>query len=301
MLENKTSFRLAGAVILYNPEEVVSENVLSYIDSVDKLYIVDNSLGASVASKISKLAPNKVQVITNKQNEGIAKPLNLVLHLAEKEGFDFLLTMDQDSRFFDGHMALYRSALSSIDWKHCFGLGPTSVVYERLGEGKEDKEELSNKGIHWNSVMRMMTSGNIISVKKAVECGGFDETLFIDEVDHDICYKALLHGYLLFTSPDILLWHRCGNPIKKRFFWRDIHAMNHPPVRKYYIARNRSIVYKRYHHINEAFFFKHYIRSDLLDFLKIFYMEPDKLRKAQFFLRGLWDAGRGCTGKIKFS
>lgn len=149
--------------------------------------------------------------------------------------------------------------------------------------------------------MRMMTSGNVISVKKAIALGGFDESLFIDEVDHDMCFRAILKGFSLFKSPDILLYHRLGNPIAKRFFWRTIHAMNHPPVRKYYIARNRSIVYSRYHRMNEAYFFKHYIRSDILDFFKIFYMEPNKWRKAQFFLRGLWDALRGRTGKMDFS
>ena len=286
--------RLAGVVILYNPEADVPENVASYINSVDRLFIVDNHDGADIANCIAQAYPSKVKILTNKENEGIAKPLNGVLELCRKEGFDLLLTMDQDSRFLSGHMDAYRKGIETYDWTKTFGLGPTALA-------REECEKSSSSGpqrcLHWDSVYRLMTSGNVISVKKASEIGGYNEDLFIDEVDHEICYKALEAGYLLFQTPDILLGHRLGNPLTKRFIWRDIHAMNHPPIRKYYIARNRLVVWRKFHKIDEGFFFANYIWTGALDFFKIFYMEPNKLRKAQFYLMGFIDALRGRMGK----
>ena len=37
--------RIAGTVVLYNPnKKEVLENIDTYIDTIDKLYIIDNSL-----------------------------------------------------------------------------------------------------------------------------------------------------------------------------------------------------------------------------------------------------------------
>lgn len=142
-MREKLLQRLAGAVILYNPEANVIDNAKSYLANVDHLYVVDNAAGAQVASAIKKLAPEKVTILTNSENEGIAKPLNAVLHRAYDEGYELLLTMDQDSRFFEGHMSLYRKSLSEIDWEKCFGLGPTSVALEPCENGKGGGQSLN--------------------------------------------------------------------------------------------------------------------------------------------------------------
>ena len=34
-----------------------------------------------------------------------------------------------------------------------------------------------------------MTSGNLLNLKIAEKIGDFEEKLFIDEVDHDYCYR----------------------------------------------------------------------------------------------------------------
>ena len=117
---------LAGSVILYNPAHDVPDNVASYLNAVDHLYVVDNQNGKTVAERITALAPEKVTVISNPENEGIAKPLNTVLRLC-REKYDFLMTMDQDSRFLPGHMSSYRTGFDALEWESVFGVGPTAV------------------------------------------------------------------------------------------------------------------------------------------------------------------------------
>lgn len=287
---------LAGSVILYNPDYDVPDNVASYLNAVDRLYVVDNQNGKAVAERIVALAPEKVTVISNPENEGIAKPLNTVLRLC-REKYDLLMTMDQDSRFLPGHMFSYRTGFDAMDWNSVFGVGPTAVPKSAQYHVVKDVGADKTWGGHWDAVFCMMTSGNVIDVSKALLLGGFDESLFIDEVDHDMCYKADKAGFKLFTTPDILLAHQIGNPLAKRFLWRTIHAMNHPPVRKYYIARNRLLVWRKYHSMNEAFFFRHYIYASALDIFKILYMESDKARKIRALFRGFADAVSGRTGK----
>lgn len=104
---------LAGSVILYNPDYDVPDNVASYLNAVDRLYVVDNQNGKAVAERIAALAPEKVTVISNPENEGIAKPLNTVLRIC-RDKYDLLITMDQDSRFCPG--TCLHTALVLIHW-----------------------------------------------------------------------------------------------------------------------------------------------------------------------------------------
>ncbi len=78
----------------------------------------------------------------------------------------------------------------------------------------------------------MMTSGSVISVRKALEIGGFDERLFIDEVDHEICYRAVGAGFSLFQSSDVFLSHQLGNPIVWHTIFGTVRTLNHSPFRR---------------------------------------------------------------------
>ena len=105
---------VAGCVILYFPDRDVPENVSMYLDSLDRLFVVDNGGGREVAQALRQMSPERVEVIENKENLGIAAPLNDVLRRC-KGKFDLLLTMDQDSAFADGAMRVYRDAAEGFD------------------------------------------------------------------------------------------------------------------------------------------------------------------------------------------
>src|SRR4051812_49217623 len=91
--------RLAGTIILFYPDNDVIENILSYIDIVEKLYVIDNSENKNVdlVNQITTL--DKVSYLHNGENRGLAQTLNRAAELAILEKFDLLLTMDQDSYF----------------------------------------------------------------------------------------------------------------------------------------------------------------------------------------------------------
>ena len=73
---------IAGTVILYHPESEVIENINSYLPYIDKLYVADNT-----ENKLSKIAEelnnnDKIQILHDGINEGIAKRLNTAANLA---------------------------------------------------------------------------------------------------------------------------------------------------------------------------------------------------------------------------
>ena len=92
--------RVAATVILYNPDEIsLLLNISSYINDVDKLYVIDNS-DFSLSSKIVEyfLSINHIEYINLGGNKGIAYALNYAAISAIKAGYDWLMTMDQDSK-----------------------------------------------------------------------------------------------------------------------------------------------------------------------------------------------------------
>ena len=91
---------ICGVTVLYNPTEEIFENINSYLKELDKLYIVDNSeeKNEKLKNKFIEFS-SKIKYIKLNGNEGIAKALNIAKNKAIKEDYDWLLTMDQDSKF----------------------------------------------------------------------------------------------------------------------------------------------------------------------------------------------------------
>ena len=94
------NLKLAATVILYNPEDEIYINIESYINYVDILYIIDNSThhNNNLVKRLNKNFTN-IKYINNNANLGIATALNIGCKEALDEKFNWILTMDQDSKF----------------------------------------------------------------------------------------------------------------------------------------------------------------------------------------------------------
>ena len=88
--------KIPATVIWYNPDDENIKNIRTYIDYVEKLYIIDNSKenNKKLADSLNNL---KTEYIYNDKNLGIAKALNLACEKAANDNFEWILTMDQDS------------------------------------------------------------------------------------------------------------------------------------------------------------------------------------------------------------
>lgn len=244
--------KLAGCVILYNPDKDVMRNIESYIKYLDRLYVIDNQNGKIITDRLKNKYSN-VEIIEHSENMGIAFSLNEVLSLCQNK-YTHLLTMDQDSCFDIGIMYKYKNAISGFDWEKTVGVGPKILDYSTTPKYSD---------VSYQETLGVITSGNIISIKNAINIGGFDEKLFIDEVDYDFCYKGILKNYKVYVyNSGIYLKHSLGNMIERFFVYRTLKCMNHNHVRKYYIMRNRFYVYKKYHAMNEMFFVKNYLKAN---------------------------------------
>ena len=261
-------FNIAAVVILYNPESSIVKNISSYIDQVEKLYAIDNSekLDNSLIEKIKRL--HKVEYIPNKTNLGIAAALNIGANKAIEEGFDYLLTMDQDS---EASATLVTTLLEgfSIDSKVAL---VSPIVYHRKGKRVQQKTEKS-----FEQVISNWTSGSLLDLHVFKTSGGFDEKLFIDYVDHEFCLRLNKMGFKIFLCNKSFLKHDLGRIEEINLIFRKVYPTNHSAVRLYYRARNRFYVKHIYEKYIPAFF-----ERDNKDFWKSFIIPLKKSRNIFF-------------------
>lgn len=274
--------KLAGVVILYNPDESVIDNINSYIEDVDFLYILDNTEDYSDFSSIafSRLKNHRYNYIPFRKNMGIAYALNYVIRISQT--YDFLLTMDQDSKFSKGMLKKYKDKISQF----C----QNDVAMYALNYNSERSDEGTTRLPH--EVEKAITSGSIVDLAKARVVGGFDENLFIDEVDHEFCFRAIKNGYRIIEFNDIHLMHHLGNPITKSILGHHFGSTNHSEIRKYYITRNKIYVMKKYPHIR-----KEYFTFLIKTFFAMIILEKKRKEKIKYILRGIRDALRNNMGK----
>ncbi|MBU1659126.1 glycosyltransferase [bacterium] len=291
MILSGEMMKVAGAVILYNPQESVLNNIDSYTSGLDVLYVIDNSEFKNEAL-VEKIQKNlKCRYLDNKTNQGIAQALNRSAKLALQEGCFWLLTMDQDSRFEDDNFAKLLDFTKKQDDKK---IGLVSPLHNSAIFIKQEKEV--------DAVMLTMTSGNFISLYSYEKIGGFDERFFIDAVDWDYCLRLNIEGFKVLRLNSAVLEHGLGNHPKKykSFFGKERVILNYNPIRRYYITRNKLLMSKLY--------FKNYPQmsvrwavSLLADLRNILLYEENKMQKIKSMLLGIKDFFLNRLGKKDFT
>lgn len=238
--------KISGTVILYNPTEIALKNIQTYLHAIDKLYIFDNSIEKSI------LIPPEILIKSNYyhdgENQGIAKRLNQAINYSKNDGFDFLLTMDQDSSFSEIHLMNYLDFIKNENKKNTI-----SMFGVRYYENKKE----NNKKETYNEIL--ITSGSIVNVKTAVKIKGFDENLFIDGVDTEYCLNSFRNGFKTKCYNTVFLNHTLGEENRiKNLLGKYITRVTHSPIRIYYIIRNHLYLIKKYPD------FRFHIKNNLL-------------------------------------
>lgn len=275
--------KLAGAIILYNPDNLLIDNILSYLEEIDRLYIFNNSITGDI--DFPEAIKAKITYIHNGENKGIAVRLNEAMLLARAEGYEYLLTMDQDSSFNLGDLSIYKSIIKQQ---------PLIKEIAMFGVA-HDKKEL-NIPVANDGKEKLITSGSIINLCAIPNELIFDEQLFIDSVDIEFCFNAWSHQLKTILVNSILLNHNMGEVRLVTTPLLDKQKrMTHSPLRLYYIVRNYFYVRKKFHQYKD-----HFTSSIILNEIKngIFYGGAP-LEYIKEITSGIFDAFNGKMGAKK--
>ena len=220
--------KILAVVVTYFPEkEVLERNVSLFIDRVDKLIIWENTPSEEAWNYRFIKAGGKIEYRGEGRNAGISHALNCALGEALDKGYDFLLTMDQDSQL--------EGIDSAIEYARKTG---GNALYGPVVNEKASKTNLLAKFL--------ITSGMLVPVKLLESLGGYEEDFFTDGIDAELCCRALDAGVELHIPAGYAIKQRLGTEERGNFLWMHPVLRNYSPERLYGIYRNHIIVIGRY-------------------------------------------------------
>jgi len=278
---------IAAVVVLYRPGADTAPKTSAVAAQVDHLFAIDNSEDPDTdLVETIRTLPN-VTYVPLGDNLGIAAAFNAGIGLARESGYSWVLTMDQDSTPVPGMVSTLARCAGEYAADHPIGI--VSPLHVREGGPKPKGSTRCSPSL------TVMSSGNLLSVAAWEAVGGFDEGLFIDQVDNEICLHLHREGFEVLRCREARLLHRLGMTVKHTFPVTS-YVTHHPAIRRYYITRNRLEVGRRY--VDD---FPEYRRRELhamrREIGKIVLYEDEKWAKLLMSWRGYVDYRRGVKGR----
>lgn len=234
------SMKIGCVLIAYNPDVVtLKESVLLLSRQVNKIFIGDNTPkeAFSIAEQIAQHNQNIVYRRFG-YNIGIAAAQNEGIKYFTTNKYDYILFMDQDSLVPDNMVTkLYKNIelLSSLGY-HVGGIGPQPINKQngrRYTDSTQNETILNGQII---KVKQIISSASLLPLQLFKQIGMMEESLFIDGVDYEWCWRAHAKANVdFFISLTTQLSHQLGEG-DKFFLYRPIAIT--PPFRIYYQYRN---------------------------------------------------------------
>lgn len=227
---------ILAVVITYNPDKILlQKNIDSFIDYVDKVLIWNNTPN-DIRNESCKIYADDHKVIYKGagDNVGIPKALNYAWKYAFNKGYDYLLTMDQDSVWYD--FESYRDAVFKKNKDELCICGPYAL--------ENINSKPSNNGFVINRWQ--ITSGMLIKTELLDAIGGYNEFFKVDCVDIEFCLRAKHKGYYSYYCSNGFLRQQYGLPFTVGFCGRTISYVYYSPFRVEGIFEGHLLLYRKY-------------------------------------------------------
>ncbi len=255
--------RILVIVVAYRPREArLAENLARFAPWVDRVLLWRNS-------PLQQAFP-EVELCGDESNRGIAPALNYALDYARREGYDWLLTMDQDSVWED--FLRYRNQVLSCKEDALFG----PPVNEPQTEA-------------FQPCPFLITSGMLARTSVLERIGGWRADFYVDALDVDLVLKALSLGIPVYRVGAGLLRQQFG---RKRKLEAGFTVYDYPPERLYGIFRNHILTFRAHPEVAgpiRKMFFRRWVLSRIP---RILLGEKNRWEKLKAIVRGIRDGLR---------
>jgi rhamnosyltransferase len=292
-------------VVTYHPAGDVESRLEKMAAQGDSMVVVDNGSAESYGGLKEICDRHAWDLIVNPANLGLGAALNQGVRRIAGRGRRWVLLFDQDSEpASDMSERLIETLQRHSTPERVAIVGP---VFRDPITGRGHRvlrqhphwpwffQKVSNPVDDLPSVTMVITSGSLLRVDDFDKIGPFDETLFVDYVDTDFCLRCRAAGRLIAVSAGGRLDHQLGHREQRKFLGLACYPTNHPPLRHYYIARNRVLMLRRH-----GLRFPHWMFFDLaasgLWLFRVLAFEPAKGTKLKAMTLGTWDGLRGTSG-----
>jgi len=277
--------KICAGIVLCNPDiGRLGKNIEAVMPQVNKLILVDNA-SDNIDELKQTFQDERIDWITNAENRGMSGALNQMLDYADNNGFRWILTLDDDSVCDDNMVYELLSAVSYYD--NAAFISPCVIDRDIADANKTRADKTGKEPVpNIEEISMCITAGSLANVKAVISTGGFDERLFIDHVDHDMCLRLRRLGYRIVRVNSAKLWQEFGKEtIRRRFLWKVYTQRGYAPFRVYYQTRNCIYMLRKYgkeFKRRPKFFYVHMIFA----FFARFLYEPKRLSRLKAFITG---------------
>lgn len=263
--------KLLAVVITYYPDkELLLRNINAFLTHVDKVLIWENT-PTPESEKYRFITGDQIEYQTRGYNVGISVALNYSLKYAQSQGYEYILTMDQDSCF-ENFKTYREKAISKLQIEESI-IGPI-INADTL------KDEFSSISTY------IITSGVLARVSTLLSIGGYCEEFKVDAIDLELCLRAHANNIPIYRYLGCQLIQQFGTPDEIIIFGRKIVTCGYSPFRLFGIFRNHIITYRRYNHSPYVFnlikiYYRHLIPG-------IICIDKDKFKKLWAIIKGTY-------------
>ena len=279
---------MIDAVVIpcFNPPRETIELIAELADRINYVVVVDDasdSISPGYYTQLSAL--DNVVVVRKTANRGVAHSLNIGFTMAMTGGARYILTLDQDADLPVDFVAMLARAADEldrddVDWG-AFGPGVVNgfaYAYTNRNGLMETQE--------------IMQSGAVFRTEALRVAGLADESLVIDSVDTDLCLNLRKHGFEVFADGRIHLSHRIGRGQSITLLGKEISVTNHSSRRRYYLTRNRLVMFGRYGVSERTWLLSGFFWLAISTLLAVT-IEEGRTEAFHEVRRGILDAARG--------
>lgn len=285
-----------AVVVTMQPDPDVIEHIRTLAGQTMRVIVVDNGSGPDAVSTLDAIAAMPaVDLIRNPENLGIARALNQGAEAAAALGAEWLLALDQDTEPGQEMVRIAADCFESYpehDRVAVIGSASTAALPQTSGQ--------ADQGRPWIDVKYVITAGSFVPLAVFRALGGFRDDLFVDYVDIEFCLRARARGYRVLACRTPAMTHRVGRPTVRRIGGRAVKTTNHTAVRRYYMTRNRILIWRCYWRTDTRFVVRDIVVSRI-ELLKVLLFEQDRRRKMRAILAGTVDGVRGISGRKVFA
>lgn len=262
--------KILAIVVTYHPEkELLEKNISAFIEDVDKVLVWENT-PESEKFYYRFIYHEKVEYCGDGINS-ISRALNYAWRYARDNGYEYLLTMDQDS--------VWKNFKSFLEKTVC----NSSVPYGIYGPCINRE---CNKELYYPK--ELITSGMLVPISVLNKVDGYNELFRIDGIDTWLCCVANEYGISSYEISGCFLEQRFGGLHKTSFLGHIFFTLDYPSWRLYEIYKSYVIIMRRFKvsHDLKMHFWTVIMWKDLV---KILIVEKDKINKFKNIYRGVKD------------
>lgn len=245
---------VAAVIVTYRPEPATLIALIRALSpQVEAIIVADNG-GTEWLEESLPLSPREnVFRVDMQGNQGIGRALNSAIAQLQAQGFQWVITFDQDSLPPPNLVnELYESAVALDVAGRCAAVGPAfydgrdssgrMYPFRKLRGCRVVKVDPRQRD-EPVSCDALITSGMLVSVRAWEVSGGFHEGMFVDYTDTEWCFRVRAAGWSVYGIPSAHMCHQLSDGPAKS--WLGLTLLTYSAVRHYFYVRNTFYVATR--------------------------------------------------------